>query len=54
VPASTRAGDVLVVVVDGEALAGRAQVDLEPVLGNVDADEDRSSLVHDPVSPNTG
>jgi hypothetical protein len=41
------------VVVDGEALAGRAQVDLEPVLGDVDADE-QGCLVHDPVSLDAG
>jgi hypothetical protein len=39
----------LIVVVDGEGLAGGAQVDVEPVLGDVDADEG-GSLVHDPAS----
>src|SRR5205085_960546 len=43
----------LVVVVGGEALAGGARVDVEPVLGDVDADE-RGSLVHDPVSLDAG
>jgi hypothetical protein len=44
-----------VVMVEGGALAGRAQVDVEPVLGNVDADEHRrSGLVHDPVSLDAG
>src|SRR4051795_4340052 len=40
-------------MVDREALTGGAQVHLEPVLGDVDADEDRG-LVHDPVSLDTG
>ena len=44
---------LLLAVVDREALAGGAQVHLEPVLGDVDADEDRY-LVHDPVSLDTG
>src|SRR3954447_2049870 len=52
-----QAGDqgrhALVVVVGGEALAGGARVDVEPVLGDVDADE-RGSLVHDPVSLDAG
>src|SRR4051794_27818933 len=43
----------LVVVVGGEALAGGARVDVEPVLGDVDADE-RGILVHDPVSLDAG
>jgi hypothetical protein len=43
----------LVVVVDGEALAGGAQVDVEPALGDVDADEG-GSLVHDPGSLDAG
>ena len=44
---------LLLAVVDREALTGGAQVHLEPVLGDVDADEDRY-LVHDPVSLDTG
>jgi hypothetical protein len=49
---ATRALDqrrhALLVVVDREALAGRAGVDVEAVLGDVDADEDGSGgLVHD-------
>jgi hypothetical protein len=43
----------LVVVVDGEALAGGTRVDVEPVLGDVDADEG-GSLVHDPSSLDAG
>ena len=43
----------LVVVVGGEALAGGARVDVEPVLGDVDADEG-GSLVHDPSSLDAG
>src|SRR4051794_8390026 len=43
----------LVVVVGGEALAGGARVDVEPVLGDVDADEG-GSLVRDPVSLDAG
>src|SRR4051794_38108264 len=43
----------LVVVADREALAGGARVDVEPTLGDVDADE-RGSLVHDPVSLDAG
>jgi hypothetical protein len=38
------------VVAEAEALAGGAEVDLEVVLGDVDADE-HGRLVHDPVSP---
>jgi hypothetical protein len=42
-------------MVDREALAGGAQVDVEAVLGDVDADEQGSGgLVHDPVSPDAG
>ena len=45
----------LVIVVGDEALAGRAQVDVEAQLGDVDADEHGSgSLVHDPVSLDAG
>ena len=44
---------LLLAMVDREALAGGAQVHIEPVLGDVDADEDRY-LVHDPVSLDTG
>jgi hypothetical protein len=43
----------LLVVVEGEALAGGARVEVEAVLGNVDADEwgnGSGDLVHDPVS----
>src|SRR3954452_5185718 len=43
----------LVVVVGGEALAGGARVDVEPTLGDVDADE-RGSLVHEPASLDAG
>ena len=43
----------VLVVVDREALAGGAGVDVEPTLGDVDADE-RGSLVHDPVSLDAG
>src|SRR3954453_22393503 len=43
----------LVVVGGGEALAGGARVDVEPPLGDVDADEG-GSLVHDPVSLDAG
>src|SRR3954454_19228672 len=42
-----------VVVGGGEALAGGARVDVEPPLGDVDADEG-GSLVHDPVSLDAG
>ena len=41
------------VIVDGEALAGRTEVDVEPALRDVDADKDRS-LVHDPFSLDAG
>jgi hypothetical protein len=44
---------LLLAMVDRQALAARAQVHIEPVLGDVDADE-RGSLVHDPVSLDTG
>ena len=44
---------LLLAIIDREALAGRAQVHIEPVLGDIDADE-RGSLVHDPVSLDTG
>jgi hypothetical protein len=44
---------LLLAIVDREARAGRAQVYIEPVLGDIDADE-RGSLVHDPVSLDTG
>ncbi len=45
----------LVVVVEGEPLAGGAHVVLQPALGDVDADEHgRGSLVRDPVSPDAG
>ena len=43
----------LLVIVEGEALAGGVQVDVEPALGNVDADEG-GWLVHDPFSLNAG
>jgi hypothetical protein len=46
-------GHTLVIVAEGGALAGGARVDVEPTLGDVDADEGRS-LVHDPVSLDAG
>jgi hypothetical protein len=45
---------LLLAMVDREALAGRAQVHIKPMLGDVDADERGSSLVHDPVSLDAG
>jgi hypothetical protein len=42
------------IMVDREALPGGAQVDIEPALGDVDADEHGSSLVHDPASLDAG
>jgi hypothetical protein len=45
---------LLLAMVDREALAGRAQVHIEPALGDVDADQRGSSLVHDPVSLDAG
>ena len=33
---------------DGEGLAGWQQVDVEPVFGDIDADEHRGVLIHDP------
>jgi hypothetical protein len=44
---------LLLAVVNGEALAGRTEVEVEPMLGDVDADKDRC-LVHDPVSLDAG
>jgi hypothetical protein len=44
---------LLLAIIDREALAGRAQMHIEPVLGDIDADE-RGNLVHDPVSLDTG
>ena len=41
--------DLLLAVADGETLARGTQVDVEPMLGDVDADE-HGELVHDPVS----
>jgi hypothetical protein len=46
-------GYFLLVVVDGEALAGGAETHIKPMLGNINADE-RGSLVHDPVSLDAG
>jgi hypothetical protein len=44
-----------VVMVDGGALTRRTEVDVEPMLGNIDADEGRGSgFVHDPVSLDAG
>jgi hypothetical protein len=44
---------LLLAMVDRQALAGRTEVEVEPMLGDVDADEG-GSLVHDPVSLDTG
>ena len=44
---------LLLAMVDRQAIAGRTEVEVEPMLGDVDADEG-GSLVHDPVSLDTG
>ena len=44
---------LLLAIIDREARAGRAQVHIEPVLGDIDANEP-GSLVHDPVSLDMG